>query len=376
MRLCMLRAGLTKAEGADNWVMSHPKAWLGTAYHGVLEAVTKHVLAGGEGNPDVDGLWHAAVDKLHQRVQRHLFASRFGEPTTWPGYYLVFAHTRQRAKALLENKPKKGVSDIEKKYVFSEHAFTAFGGKLVGRPDLIRDEEILDYKTGEIFEEGPEDGTLAVKTAYTRQLRIYGFLVATALGVPIRRGVLLPMIGSPVEVELDSSSCAEEAVRAVALLDRYNTLVSMGRSPEGFASPCPESCCWCPYQAICPALWKAVTSSWFGKLECELASGTVTEAPKLLYGKQGFLLRIHVHHGTGTNTSLDLSLNASIHAIVRTLCADEAIRIVGLGRRRDGGVFPSIRTVVVREASLPELKTIPSVGENEPQGTRTRLTQD
>jgi hypothetical protein len=37
MRTCLLRAGLSRARGSSNFVLGNPRAWLGTAYHEVLE---------------------------------------------------------------------------------------------------------------------------------------------------------------------------------------------------------------------------------------------------------------------------------------------------------------------------------------------------
>ena len=62
---------------------------------------------------------------------------------------------------------------------FREQAFTAFGGRLIGRPDVIRAREVIDYKSGAILEHDAATETDVVKAAYVRQLRIYGYLVKT-----------------------------------------------------------------------------------------------------------------------------------------------------------------------------------------------------
>jgi hypothetical protein len=38
MRACLLRGGLSRASGSANFVLGNEKAWLGTAYHEVLES--------------------------------------------------------------------------------------------------------------------------------------------------------------------------------------------------------------------------------------------------------------------------------------------------------------------------------------------------
>lgn len=39
MRSCLLRAGLSRAVGASALALGNPRAWLGTAYHEVLEKI-------------------------------------------------------------------------------------------------------------------------------------------------------------------------------------------------------------------------------------------------------------------------------------------------------------------------------------------------
>lgn len=100
MRLCKLRAGLSRAEGAREQVLGNPKAWLGTAYHTVLEAV------GREHGNDIDGLvrdlWSAAIEQQYARSRAHRFDKRFGPPESWPGYHMVAAMALVRAKEVAE----------------------------------------------------------------------------------------------------------------------------------------------------------------------------------------------------------------------------------------------------------------------------------
>jgi len=229
----------------------------------------------------------------------------------------------------------------------------------VGRPDVVRQGEIIDYKTGEIYEYAETGPSTTLKASYVRQLQFYGFLVSSALRVPIHRGVLLPMTGEPVEVELDQSAGAKEAEVAMALLDRYNNLADAGAGSEDLASPSPENCCWCPFKIICPAFWSVVDESWFGKLESELLQCTVAEDSKQLLGGQAFSLAVLGQLGTVKPGRRELSpMNVDMHRDVGTLQAGELLRIAGLGRRQDGNVFPSTRTVLVRDSEVPEISTI------------------
>ncbi len=96
LRLCKLRAGLSRAEGASQHVLGNPKAWLGTAYHAVLEAVgPQHA---NDIGARVRDLWSAAIEHQHERSRAHPFDNRFGPPESWPGYHMAAAMALVRAR--------------------------------------------------------------------------------------------------------------------------------------------------------------------------------------------------------------------------------------------------------------------------------------
>src|ERR1700730_12782361 len=98
MRLCLLRAGISRSPGSSTFVLGNPKAWLGTAYHEVLERIV-------DSKEDVDAaaerLWNEAVAAQHQRSLVHPLDRRFGLPSTWPGYHLAKASVLLRARELV-----------------------------------------------------------------------------------------------------------------------------------------------------------------------------------------------------------------------------------------------------------------------------------
>ena len=88
MRACLLRAGLSKASGSSNFVLGNPKAWLGTAYHEVLEKIVEIDLNQESLDGAVERLWDAAIAAQQQRADVHVLDRRFGLPATWPGYHV------------------------------------------------------------------------------------------------------------------------------------------------------------------------------------------------------------------------------------------------------------------------------------------------
>ncbi|MCL4851001.1 MAG: PD-(D/E)XK nuclease family protein, partial [Bryobacteraceae bacterium] len=198
LRNCKLRAGFSRIERATQFVLGNPKAWLGTAYHEVLAAAASHT--GTALDNVVSAAWERAIRRAHERAKAHPLDRRFGEPETWPGYHVIAAMARVRAQQFAADKSHtENCRDAlgAKAGSYREQKFSGAGGKLVGRPDVVRPDVIIDFKSGSVHEQGAEE---EVRASYVRQLRLYAFLVKEALGSWPQRGILVPMIGSPVEI--------------------------------------------------------------------------------------------------------------------------------------------------------------------------------
>jgi hypothetical protein len=243
-----------------------------------------------------------------------------------------------------------------------EQRFMACDGKLVGRPDVISGDEIIDYKSGTILERDEATESEVVKAAYVRQLRIYGFLVRQALGRWLRRGVLLPLVGAGVQVELDPAECEREAAESVALLDASNERVRAGESINALSAPAPVTCKWCAFKLICPAFWDAAAPAWSGQLEGAAIEGVVGEPVRAIHGGAAFATSVEIQRGTETPRRVEIApLNASIHGGVAKLVPGDAIRFVNLRVRPDGKIVPTPRMVLSRVVDLPSLVTIKEV---------------
>ncbi|MEW6071064.1 MAG: PD-(D/E)XK nuclease family protein [Planctomycetota bacterium] len=347
LRLCPLRGGLSRAEGAGRFVLGQPKAWLGTAYHAVLEGA-----AGGGAAAAHEAAWLAAINEQHDRARQHPLDQRFGQPERWPGYHLI------RAMALLRAQEVGGPSSstgrpgaAEGGRASREQWLSGAGGRLVGRPDLVRGNAVIDYKTGDIHEQGD---SAAAKASYVRQLQIYAFLVKERTGRWPARGVLLPMEGPPLEVELEPLACERAAAEAVSLLDQYNREIEAGVAPTRLASPSTDACMWCPYQVLCPAFWAAAAESWSDQLGAAAIGGSAPAAPKPIHGGAALALSLRADEGTGPRGEVGLApLNPGVHPSLAQVKAGTRVRVSGLARRADGTVVPSLRTVVARLEDLP-----------------------
>lgn len=360
MRACLLRAGLSKATGSSKFVLGSPKAWLGTAYHEVLEKIVEVDLGQETFDAAVERLWNQAIATQQQRANGHALDRRFGSPTAWPGYHVARASVVLRAQELSVG-TSPAVAPAAKQASgpglggsIREQEFTACGGKLLGRPDLIRAEEVVDYKSGAIVEYDETSQTDVVKAAYIRQLRIYGYLVKEKLGWWPLRGLLLPLAGAGVDVALEPSDCAREATEAVALLDAYNGKLRAGAAPEEFASPSPQGCRWCPYKLLCAAFWQAASPDWSGQLDGAAVEGVLVGAPTVIHAGAARAVALDIQTGSEVRRRAQIApLNPAAHPIVATLAAGDRVRLVGLRARPDGVLAPTQRTVLARVVDLP-----------------------
>src|SRR6516162_7229079 len=96
MRGCMLRAGLSRCAQFQPFILGNPKAWLGTAYHKVMEQLPGILAAGGDPMAAADAVWNAEIARLEQEAAGHPLNARFGPAATWKGYFLVQATLRLR----------------------------------------------------------------------------------------------------------------------------------------------------------------------------------------------------------------------------------------------------------------------------------------
>jgi len=187
-----------------------------------------------------------------------------------------------------------------------------------------------------------------------RQLRIYAYLLHEATGQWAKRGILYPIAGPPVVVDLDASACRNEAEESVALLDRYNAEAAKAQDPAALASPSPEACRWCPFKVLCPAFWAAADESWAGALDGEAAVGRLQTLPQSIHGGSAHALSLVVEAGTVPRVTMLLTpFPGAIHGVAAGLSLTDRLRVVGLGRRENGTVFPAMRTVVLPESALP-----------------------
>lgn len=357
LRVCPLRGLLARAPGVDDYLLGNPKAWLGTAYHAVLERAARGSYDLNSSDP-VGRLWADAIERIYTAASAHPLNKRFGTPERWPGYYLALAGVRLRVTELSTAKKPRPATTAPSEVVNApvrERRFGAFDGKLVGQPDLVEGNTIVDYKSGAIFDD-TVDGP-SIKAGYARQLRIYGFLVGTSLGKWPTRGVLLPMLGAKAEIELTRDECRAEAENAVNLLDITNRRLATAREPSQLASPSADACGRCPYRIMCSAYWDSVSPAFAADKRYGDAEGVMLADAERVHGGGAYALRISVERGSvASGANVVSPLASSVHENAELCHLGTRVRIIGLCVRHNAQLAPTLHTVVQRCSGIPALK--------------------
>lgn len=360
LRNCPLQAALSRIPSLRRFVLGNPKAWLGTAYHEVLEKLWSPVEENLTDDELVEHLWSRAIENIRAQASGRPLDRRFSEPEKWPGYFLARACVQVRAQQALAELPREQASgsprDSQKSGTMREKDLSAMDGRLVGKPDVVLPGEIRDYKSGNIFET-TADGSQIVKQGYVRQLRLYGHLVHTTSGQCPSKGKLLPMQGEAVEIDLGPNTCQAAAEEAVNLLDTFNERLATASGPNDLATPSPHACRWCQFKAICPVFWANVDESWAGDLGSAAVRGNLASPPATIHNGRAFSLAVEVMNGTVAAGALTIApLNTTVHELDHFRDGD-GVRIVNLYQRSDSQLAPTAATFCVRECDCPSFVT-------------------
>lgn len=354
MRLCRLRAALAATPEADRWVLHDPRAWLGKAFHRLMESMHR-----GAAPADTEPIWNAAIKEAVAAAANHPLDRRFAAPERWPSYFLV----RQRALALAANvgAPRRPEGAEVRTDTASqgpargpERRFEARGGRLVGRPDYYDGHVLTDYKSS--LPDPAWPGAAEIVESFRRQLRLYAVIVADALGQRPSSGRVVAASGQTLEVEIDPAGCNAEADAALAGLDALNRALNAGAAPEGLAAPAASACSGCPFQIICPAFWQQLGRGRLKGLTDAALEGILE---RLEPGPDGDLYTAYV---TARAASTDLNreqavvLRKSVHGELVPSDAGSSCRLAGGRVRPDGRFGTDFATVVFAVPGLPRLE--------------------
>jgi hypothetical protein len=359
MRLCLLRGVLAAAHEADCWVLHDPRAWLGSAFHCLMEAMRP-----GASPADAETIWNAAIRDAVAAALNHPLDRRFAAPERWPSYFLV----RKRAFALAA---KVGASRRQDGAAVRtgqtshgpahgpERRFEARGGRFVGRPDYYDGHVLTEYKSS--LPDAAWPGAAEIVDGFRRQLRLYAVIIADVFGQWPDRGRVVAASGQALEVEIDPAACNAEADAALAALDAFDSALNAGAAPEDLAAPAMPACCGCPFQIICPAFWDELGH---GRLNGFTDAALEGILERLEPGPDGDLYTAFLAMQSASHTlngKQALVLRKSVHGELAPSDVGSYCRLVGGRAGADGRFSADFWTVVVGVSNLPQL-TILGIG--------------
>lgn len=256
---CFLQVAFGLDEQYSSYRTYSPRARLGSIAHAILEKVSKGALRGeneAAWESSLLPLWNEEVKKHEQEVLASESERHNGVAERWPRYNLQKALTIRKALeiagSLQQSISRKSSGSWE-----TEPDIQGFERKLRGRADAVYQSEqgveIIDYKTGNIYDED-ENGNSHLKTDYRRQLLLYAGMYHAETGQWPVRGHIIPLVGQQITIEIDPVAANNEASTAFSLLNQFNKRVSEGDSLLSLAQPSEQSCRYCAYKTICPAV--------------------------------------------------------------------------------------------------------------------------
>lgn len=272
MRLCFLRCAFGQDVNFSKHQIPNPASVLGIASHKLYEELWHGTFR----EPDdvrtrLEDMWEAEVMTGYARM-KEAASGDVPEPKTWPYYQMKRMSTiLDIVRIVKEHEPGQGIGVMTTQ---AEAGLVGHGGLIAGRVDVIHQNEggteILDYKTGRIFDsEGSSTGETTLKPAFERQLLIYSDLYHEMHGEWPTRATVSSLNEGSYSITPDPIEANKVTAEAIGLLEAYNAQVDAGWIK---ASPSEEACMYCRFKALCPAylersevIWKSTGITIRGK---------------------------------------------------------------------------------------------------------------
>ena len=362
MRLCSLRGAFASSRAVDRWILHDPRAWLGTAFHKVMEASRRASATAAT----LEEAWAAAVRDAAAAAAHHLLDARFAAPERWQGYFLV----RQRALSSAQDVIAANIDGArpsaprQEGVSASERGLQARGGRLVGRLDRFDGRILTEYKSS--MPDPAWRGTEAVLEGFRRQLRLYAAIIAEAIGRWPIQGRVVAASGQTMDVPLVPAACDAEASAALAALDDLNLGLAANAAPETLARPGEDSCGGCPFQALCPAFWPWLEAAGSSGLPDTAAAGVLD---RIELGQDGDLYTAYlaVHQPSMPSGTQPLVLRRTIHGDLTASPQGAHWRIISARLKQDGRLRADPPTCVFALDDLPSVVTVDVSASSNPE---------
>lgn len=254
LQLCPLREILA-ANNKPRLLPSSPSAQLGTVVHKLIEAGSRGQI---KNEQDMLSCWEASCGKVEQEMQKSSLEHHLIPLASSANNYEI-------KKIMAFNVVRKCFSDgsvpvktESARKLEPEVWMETEDGKVGGKIDLIKrtqkGAEIIDYKTGAVTENLPDERS--IKQEYSQQLKLYAALYFSVHGEWPVRLALIGMDSVEYEIPFTHDECLQLLDEAKHELDELNQLIASGLPDKDFSRPSPEACRYCSYRPGCKAYWQ------------------------------------------------------------------------------------------------------------------------
>ena len=360
MLVCGLRAGFASLVESGRWVLHDPRAWLGIAFHSLLQRAGQARFA-----IDLEAAWDSEIKRLANLAAAHQFDRRFSDPTRWPSYYLVRQRALSSAHELMSKRalpnsvqPAPDLANIEPSKIpinGIERKLVARSGRLTGRPDRFDRSAITDFKSSLPDADAPKRAEILAR--HERQLRIYAAIIADVFGYWPKTGIVAAASGATIHIDLEPKQCDAEAEIALAALDKWNASLLAANQANELAAPSASACENCRFQLICPAFWESITRGSMVLLHgASAATGTLAAVQSGNDRDLQTLQFSNIAASYSAESDQSLVIRCSIHGDHLSNTIGAICRITGASVRQDGRLRADLSTIVASENELPSIE--------------------
>jgi PD-(D/E)XK nuclease superfamily len=243
-----------------------PAAQIGAVTHKLLEQAGKGIFRN-VNRPGIEKAWDGLIAKQEGGMAQSPLLARFVPlRLTAPKYEVRRAQACTKALSIA-----KEASEVSRATAECHDAKTYFekwvssGDEVVGGVvDYLHETSselvVRDYKTGSVFDDDSSDPQ--VRESYKTQLWLYAALVHETFGRWPTKLELVPLAGSPIEIEFEPDRCAELLADARRTFVKVNAnirrAIECGREEVvALAAPASGTCWYCQYRPGCVSYWRA-----------------------------------------------------------------------------------------------------------------------
>jgi len=246
---CPLRAVYYHKYKHKQLFPKHPDADLGSIIHSFYENKHKWGII----NEKIfNKKWDELIDKLNKDYKENILQSQY-IPIQWHSNYYAVKKKLLKDSLLTYKKAKLTTSRIKNEVWIEDK------GKIVaGKVDmLIYDKEgnvteIIDYKTGKIFEK--KEGKLVIKEVYKTQLALYSKIIIDKQDInPLLS--IITLKGQKYNIENTNDFIIQTYNKAVSLKDTINKALMNGDYCN-LSKTNKDNCYRCNYRNVCDAYKK------------------------------------------------------------------------------------------------------------------------